>query len=317
MNKLPLVSILTPCFNSATYLERCIESVLAQDYPNVEHIVQDGNSRDGTQEILARYTGRMDWVSEPDKGQSDGLNKALQRCRGDIFLVLNADDELLPHAAAWGVEQMAKHPEAAVIYGDQHNIDPAGRVLLDSFGPDPYDFVKMFCVEDVLPAQAAFIRREAMEAVGWYADVTRKTCPDYEMWVRLGLKFPMLHVPGFVARYRLHPDSEGCQEEALEAMIIAKQEVMERIFSDPDTSKDIRALRRRAYAGLLWWIADGLLFQGKANKGLRRAAKAMTVYPGLRLLRKTPGFLFNWWKSSRNRFGLPSFAIAEQEKSGT
>ena len=316
MKTQPLISILTPCFNGATYLERCIQSVLAQDYPNVEHIIQDANSQDGTREILQRYSDRVDWISEPDNGQSDGLNKAIQRCRGEIFLVLNADDELLPHAASWGAEQMEKYPEDAAIYGDQHNIDPAGNTVLDTIGPDPYDFAKIFCVEDVIPAQAAFIRRTSMEAVGWYADVTRKTCPDYEMWVRLGLKFPMRHVPGFIARYRLHPDSEGCQEGLLDAFLTAKREVMDRVFADPETPENILNLKRRAYAGLLWWTADSFLYLGQAKKAFWRAAKAMTVCPGLRLLRKVPGFLRVCWLASHNRWGLTLIASEPQDKQG-
>jgi glycosyltransferase involved in cell wall biosynthesis len=103
--KEPLVSVLTPCFNSQAYLAECIESVLAQNYPHVEMIIQDGGSTDGTLEILRKYEGRVDWISEKDGGQSDGLNRALQRCRGDIIGVLNSDDAYLPHAASWAVEQ--------------------------------------------------------------------------------------------------------------------------------------------------------------------------------------------------------------------
>ena len=202
MNDRPLVSVLTPCFNSGDYLEGCIQSVLAQDCPHVEHVIQDGGSTDGTLDILRRFSDRVHWVSEPDEGQSDALNKALQRCRGDIVAVLNADDELLPQALSWAVARMAEHPEAAMIYGDQLNIDAGGRVVSECISPRPYDFVKLFCVEDVPPAQAAFFRRKSFEAVGWYIDVSRKTCPDYEMWVRLGLKFPMRYAPGAVARYR-------------------------------------------------------------------------------------------------------------------
>jgi glycosyltransferase involved in cell wall biosynthesis len=118
-----------------------------------------------TVEILKKYTGRVNWVSEPDNGQSDGLNRALQRCRGDIIGVLNADDEYLSHAASWAVENFAKFPHVAVIYGDQYFINADGIIIGEIHG-QPYNFKKVLCVEDVIPAQAAFIRRTHFEQVG-------------------------------------------------------------------------------------------------------------------------------------------------------
>lgn len=290
-NHSSLVSVLTPCFNSCEYLESCIQSVLDQNYPHVEMIVQDGASEDGTIEILQRYKDQIDWISEADNGQSDGLNKAIQRCRGDIIVVLNADDELVPGAASWAVQQLKAHPEVGAVYGDQLDINESGEVISKYFAPE-YDFVKMFCVEQIIPAQAAFIRRECLESVGWHADVSRATCPDYEMWVRLGLKHPMLHVPGFVARYRRHANSQGCQTSWIDEMVRSKREVMERVFSDQQAPISIRRLRRRANAGVYWWSADMfLLEQGQVGLGLARAFRALAVLPHPRLLRRLPGFL--------------------------
>ncbi|MBV9848814.1 MAG: glycosyltransferase [Armatimonadetes bacterium] len=314
MNNLPLVSVLTPCYNSGDYLESCLQSVSAQDYPHVEHVVQDGGSNDDTLDILRRYAGRVDWISEPDKGQSDALNKALQRCRGDIIAVLNADDEFLPHAASWAATQLAAYPDAAMIYGDQYNISPEGQVISECPGPDPYDFHKVLCVEQVPPAQAAFIRRECYEAVGWYVDVTRKTCPDYEMWVRLGRKFPMKHVPGFVARYRIHPESQGCQAPWVEEMVKSKREVMDRVFDDPQAPADLRRLRRRAYGGLLWWSADVYLIQGDVRRGLARAAQALAVYPSLKQWRRLPGYLWVSQYVARHRRSLWALSLEAARK---
>jgi glycosyltransferase involved in cell wall biosynthesis len=251
----PLVSIVTPCYNSEQFIESCIESVLAQDYPYVEHIVQDGASTDGTVEILKRYTGKIQLVSEPDKGQADGLNKALKRSQGDIILVLNADDELLPHAARWGVENMEKYPDAGVVYGNQYTINAEGKIIGAYRYDHTYDFHKLLCVELVPPAQAAFIRRNHFEQVGLYADTELDTCPDYEMWVRIGLKFPMIYLPGFIARYRWHTDSEGRQKDIIHKMVHAKRSVMDRVFDNPATPPELKALRPRAYASLNMWAA--------------------------------------------------------------
>ncbi|MFC1485564.1 glycosyltransferase family 2 protein [Candidatus Latescibacterota bacterium] len=261
MGKPPLVSVVTPCFNGVEFIERCIESVLAQDYPHVEHIIQDGASTDGTVEILKKYSRQVDWVSETDSGQSDGLNRALRRCRGDVICVLNADDELLPHAASWAVENLAKYPDVAVVYGDQYIIDVNGAVLNEYVGPE-YDFEKNICVETIIPAQAAFIRRSHFEEVGFYADSTLESCPDYEMWVRISLKYPLVHVPGFVCRYRFHPNSEGHRIPIIEKMIQSKSNVMDRLFNDPSIPDAIKALQRRAYSGNKFWGAVTLARNG-------------------------------------------------------
>jgi len=280
--ELPLVSIMTPCYNGARYIQGCIESVLAQDYPYLEHIVQDGGSDDGTVDILKRYDGSIDWVSEPDNGQPDGLNRALQRCNGDIILVLNADDELLPGAVIWGIEHMARHPEAAVIYGDQYIIDEKGEIKDAEIGPDPYDYHKLICVEQVPPAQAAFIRRSYFEQVGFNADTTLTTCPDYEMWVRIGLRFPMVHVAGFITRYRWHQQSDSRPREEIIEMHDSKRTVMDRLFNDPQTPSEISNLRRRAHAGAMSWTASVLYAEDGKLHGLFWAVRAFFKYPGMR-----------------------------------
>ena len=253
------ISIITPCFNSSKFIRECIESILGQDYPHIEHIIQDGASTDGTAEIIKeyaeKYPERIKFVSEPDKGQSDGLNKAIQRSTGDILLVLNADDALMPHACSWAVENMAKYPEMSVIYGDVYIIDENSKVI-EEFYAKPYNFEQLLCVELVPPAQAAFIRRSCFEQVGFYADDSLDTCPDYEMWVRIGLKFPMKHVPGFVTKYRRHIQiADSKKLRTVQRFFDAKKLVMDRVFNSPQTSLAIRNLCERAYGGLSLWAA--------------------------------------------------------------
>ena len=282
----PLVSIVTPCFNSERYLRECIESVLNQDYPKVEHIIQDGASTDGTLDILKQYSAkkyrkRIKWKSKKDKGQADGLNKALQRAKGDILLVLNADDILLPFASSWGVEQLARYPDCAVVYGDEYIINEAGDVI-DFFVPkDPYTFERLFSIKLVLPAQAAFIRRAMLETVGLYADPSLATCPDYEMWVRIGMKFPMKHVHGPVCKYRHHIESEGRREDMLEKMMHAKRMVINRILSDPKTPIRIGKLKQRAYSGLYQWGSEMSGGIDAYHKELSYQWRSFIAYPRL------------------------------------
>ena len=253
---LPLVSIVTPTLNSCRFVETCITSVLGQDYPNVEHIIQDGGSSDGTIEILGRYTERVKWVSEPDLGQADALDKAIKRSCGDILLVLNADDALLSDAISWGVKQMEEYPDEAAIYGDVRLIDEQGEIIGQFVGPE-YDFPSVLCVERVIPAQAAFIRRSSLEAVGLGSDPTLDTCPDFEMFVRLGLNFPMRHVRRYVINYRhYYREMDGSKPRTVDRFIRAKHEIMDRVFESSDTPTSIRRMRLRARAGLYLWGSE-------------------------------------------------------------
>jgi glycosyltransferase involved in cell wall biosynthesis len=259
MENKPLVSIITPCYNASKFIEECIKSVLSQDGPSVEQIIQDGGSTDGTVEIIKsyaeKYPDKIFFSSEPDHGQSDALNKAIQRSQGDILFVLNADDALLPHACAWAVENMAKYPEMAVIYGDVHTVDENG-VFLEEFISLPYDFARLLCLELIPPAQASFISRACFEKVGFYADKDLDTCPDYEMWVRIGLVFPMKKVSGFISRYRKHYQATDSKaERTAQRFFDSKKLVMDRVFNSPRTPEAIRNLKTRAYSGLVVWAA--------------------------------------------------------------
>lgn len=279
----PSVSIITPCFNSAKYISECIESVLGQDYPCVEHVIQDGNSTDGTLEIIKKYSKQfkniIKWQSEKDNGQSDGLNKALKRAKGEIILVLNADDALMPYACSWAVVNMKLYPEAAVVYGDEYIINEKSQIIHFFTGPEPYNFAKIFCVEQVIPAQAAFIRRKALEEVGLYADISLETCPDYEMWIRLSLKYPMKHVYGPIAKYRWHKESEGQKEDMIDRMIIAKKSVMNRVFENKNTPQSILKLKKRAYAGVYGWASEVSATIGARQKVFCYLAKSIYYYP--------------------------------------
>ncbi len=126
---LPLVSIVTPSFQSGGFIERTIESVLSQSYPNIEYIVMDGGSTDGTLEILDRYRGRLQYVSAPDGGAADAINRGFKQSRGSIFGWLSADDLYFPGALETAVRQFSQSPDVGVIYGEGVWIDEAGEEI--------------------------------------------------------------------------------------------------------------------------------------------------------------------------------------------
>src|SRR5512136_2224736 len=129
-SSLPTVSIITPSFNQAHFIEETIRSVLAQDYPNLEYIIVDGGSTDGSVEIIQKYAGHLAWwVSEKDKGHADALNKGFAHARGDILAWLNSDDTYYPGAVAEAVTYLQSHPETGMVYGDADLTDNAGHVI--------------------------------------------------------------------------------------------------------------------------------------------------------------------------------------------
>jgi glycosyltransferase involved in cell wall biosynthesis len=273
-NEIVLISILTPSYNSSKYIEETIQSVINQTYLFVEHIIQDGNSTDGTKNILKKYSQYTDWVSEPDSGEPDGLNKAVKRARGDIFLVLNADDVLLPDSCSRAVQQFHENPEVAVIYGNQHMIDSKGEILYDRI-PSPYDFIKELCVENVIPAQTAFIQRKFFEKAGLYIDASLPVIPDYELWIRIGLKFPMLYIPAFICKYRVHDYQQTTQISKIEETRIL---IMDRVFNNPEFS-DLHKYRERAYAGNLHWAAVEYYKSGNKKTALSKLLKSYELNP--------------------------------------
>jgi glycosyltransferase involved in cell wall biosynthesis len=198
----PLVSIVTPCFNAARFIEETIESVLAQDYPNIEYIVMDGGSTDGTVEILKRYAGRIRYVSEPDGGAADAINKGFARTHGEIFTYVNADDVLLPGAVATAVERF----EGDVVYGDAAWIDESGA-RLRAYPVRDFD-AALLARECFICQPASFIRREAFEHSGGM-DPTLQLTFDYELWMRLAKTCKFRRIPGELALSRMHRDNKS------------------------------------------------------------------------------------------------------------
>src|ERR1035437_5829495 len=122
--KYPLVSIITPSYNQAQFLEKTILSVLSQNYPNIEYIIIDGGSTDNSADIIRKYENKISfWISEKDKGQSDAINKGWKRAKGKYCSYLNSDDELVPGAVSKIVEAFEKNQDAGVVYGDYTFID--------------------------------------------------------------------------------------------------------------------------------------------------------------------------------------------------
>lgn len=199
----PLVSIITPSFNQANFLEETIQSVLSQDYPNLEYLIVDGGSTDGSREIIARYQDRLAWwVSEPDKGQTDALNKGFSQARGEILAWLNSDDTYLPGAISAAAAYLQQHPEAGMVYGDANLIDASGQVI-GKFPARQTSYRRLRRGHVHIPQQSAFFRAKLWGEVG-PLDPTFYFAMDYDLWVRLAQRAPLHYHPRLWANFRLH-----------------------------------------------------------------------------------------------------------------
>jgi glycosyltransferase involved in cell wall biosynthesis len=204
----PLVSIVTPSFNQAAYLEATLLSVLEQDYPRIEYIVIDGASNDGSVEILQRYAVDLAyWISEPDAGQTDAINKGFKRASGEVFAWLNSDDLLRPGAVAEAVAFFSDHPEVGMVYGDADYIDERGEKI-GWFNAAPTDYTRLRRGYVHIPQQASFFRGRLWRMVG-PLDPSFFFAMDYDLWVRIAAVTPIRYHPRTWAAFRLHSDAKS------------------------------------------------------------------------------------------------------------
>jgi glycosyltransferase involved in cell wall biosynthesis len=204
---LPLVSIVTPSYNQGPFIRATIESVLRQDYPNIEYWIIDGGSSDETLAVLREYEHdpRLHWISEPDRGQADAVNKGWVRCRGEVLGWLNSDDTYLPGAINAQVQVLQAHPEVGLVYGDAIYIDEQGN-------PGKLYRTRAFNRQRFLHVSAiaqpsAFLRRRLLE---WYGllDIHLNHSIDFELFTRLMWETEFFYNKQTVATYRLHQTSK-------------------------------------------------------------------------------------------------------------
>ena len=206
---LPLVSIITPSFNQATYLEATIKSVLEQRYPHIEYIIMDGGSTDGSVDVIKKYEGRIAaWVSEQDKGQTDAINKGFNRAKGDILAWINSDDTYAnPNAVADAVNFLVAQPVVAMVYADCNFIDEQGKII-GKFASRQTDYAKLRTGYVHIPQQTMFFRAKYWKELG-PLDPSFYFAMDYDLWVRIAKHAPLHYLPGKTwANFRIHTSSK-------------------------------------------------------------------------------------------------------------
>jgi glycosyltransferase involved in cell wall biosynthesis len=189
----------------ADYLPQAIASVYAQDYPHIEYIVMDGGSTDGTLDILAKHEPPLAYISSPDGGTADAINRGLRRARGSIFAWLNADDTYLPGAVSAAVERLLAEPDAAAVYGNGYWVDKQGATL-KPYPTRPYEEAALG-EECFICQPTCFFRKSAYTAVGGL-DASLHYAFDYDFWIRLARSHTFRFLPAYLATSRMHSSNK-------------------------------------------------------------------------------------------------------------
>ncbi len=211
-NSYPKISIITPSFNQAKFIEKTIKSVLEQNYPNLEYIVMDGGSTDGTVNILKKYGSQIIWRSEKDKGQANAINKGLKLASGEILAYLNSDDVYEKDSLFRVAEFFKKKPGVKWVYGKCRIIDENDKEIRgwitkykDFFLPR-YSYNTLLIL-DYISQPAVFWREELTKEVGLF-DENQYYEMDYEYWLRIGKKYKPGFINDYLADFRIHTESK-------------------------------------------------------------------------------------------------------------
>jgi hypothetical protein len=272
----PLVSIVTPSFNQGRYLEDSLRSVLWQDYPNLEYLVIDGGSTDGSVDIIRRYADRLSyWISEPDDGQADAINKGLRRAKGEIIAWLNSDDlYYLPETISHAVRCLQAHPQAPMVYGDGVLVGSDGT-LLDWHRYRSYSLLDLLSFR-VLLQPTAFMRRTAVAQAGWLREA-RHMVFDHELWIRLAAIGSPVHVNEFWAVERTHEQAKTVAQAA--EFVEEANRLLTDLEREPTIASVLTAHRTEIRAGAEVFAGRRLIDAGKPGQALQHFMRAGRLSP--------------------------------------
>jgi glycosyltransferase involved in cell wall biosynthesis len=290
-DKLPLVSVITPSFNQGEFIEETIQSILDQDYPNIEHIVIDGASTDGTVSMLKRYDRRISWLSEPDRGQSDAINKGFRRARGDIMTWLGADDVYERNTVAKIVKHFEEHSDTGMVYGECLYINSMGQTI-GKYPSRDFDIAGLLLF-GFIPQPTVFMRKSVLDRVG-LVDTDLHFAMDLDLWVRIAMSGRVDFIPAILARYRLHDGTKTVSSSgAFEREGIR---VKERYLNDANFKKCLDSSYRNVSCRVYLKIASFYFYEGEVTKTVQYLMKAFAANP---VSREFWGLPYGAWRSIR------------------
>lgn len=276
-----LVSIITPSFNQARFLEQTMLSVLSQDHPQIEYIVIDGGSTDGSVDIIRKYEGALAyWISEKDKGQADAINKGFTRATGEIIAWLNSDDYYLEGAVASAVKVFEDNPDVVLIYGNMLAVDEHGRTF-NSLNYKQLTLEDLICFQ-IIGQPAVFMRRSALADV-LSLDSSLHLLLDHDLWIQIARRGNLLHVDQTWAAARYHAEAKNrarAAEFGREAF-----RILEKIRMDNQLAPVLARVNRRAMASAHRVDARYLLDGGLNGAALFAWMRALLIHPPTALSR--------------------------------
>lgn len=269
------VSIITPSFNQSAFLAQAMRSVLEQDYEDIEYLVVDGASTDGSLDVIRQHSSRLAWwTSERDAGQAEAINKGLARAHGEIVAWLNSDDYYLPGAVGAAVRTLGDNPRAALVYGNMQAVDERGR-LINSLRYRQLSLEDLLCFQ-IIGQPAVFFRRSALESAGGL-DTTLHFLLDHQLWIRLAMQGQLIHVDQTWAAARYHAAAKNrvrAAEFGREAF-----RILEWAANHPALAAVQKRVGRRARASAHRVDARYLLDGGQPSAALQAWLRALMLHP--------------------------------------
>ena len=270
-----LVSIITPSYNQAKYLEQTITSVLEQSYPSIEYIVVDGKSKDNSIDIIKKYADKLAyWVSEKDKGQADAINKGFSRATGEIIAWLNSDDYYLPGAVQAAVKVFEENPDIVLVYGNMLAVNEHG-VTFNTMNYRQLTLKDLLCF-NIIGQPAVFMRRSALQQTSGL-DATFHFLLDHLLWIQIAKQGKILHVNQTWAAARYHAEAKNVSKAAEFGREAFR--ILETIAQDKDLAKALLSVDRRAHASAFRVDARYLLDGGYPAKALQQWFRALFIHP--------------------------------------
>ncbi|MGZ6315808.1 MAG: glycosyltransferase family 2 protein [Anaerolineales bacterium] len=270
-----LVSIVTPSFNQASYLGQTIRSVLDQGHHELEYIVVDGGSTDGSVEIIKQYAGRLAWwVSEKDSGQAEAINKGMKRARGEIVAWLNSDDVYLPGAIEAAVKAFDSRPEIVLVYGNMLAVDGQGRTT-NVLRYRQLSLEELLCFE-IIGQPAVFVRRAAFEAAGGL-DTSLHFMLDHQLWIKVAQHGQIVHIDETWAAARYHAEAKNRSQAA--GFAREAFQVLSWAAGEASLTPALRWVGKRPEAAVQRVNARYLLDAGQPRAALRAWGRALSIHP--------------------------------------
>ncbi len=302
----PIVSIVVPSFNQGKFIRATLDSILNQNYSPLQIIVIDGGSRDETVDVLKSFSHapELQWISEPDRGVVDAVNKGFQLAQGDVVGIQSSDDTYLPNAISQAVDQLKQHSNCGLVYGDTIKIDAVGNEL-SKYVIGPFSLENILLMKSWIPQPSAFFRREMLDHCGGWNEAVPYAA-DTDLWLRIMFQSEVRKVDAYWSQRRIHDAQRDTQVAKIardyQKMLELSKDIQN---SSPDVKKMAEAAKHliqvRYNASGSDWKAAWHLWQ--ARKLAPQSAKLNQIafhasLPARRLLSKWKRSLFGSQKAN-------------------